>query len=102
MPLPLKLFEVSDVVYRDDKVERRARNERRVCGLFCGKVSGFEVRFEPFVIGSMWICSRELIVAIQLIHGLLDRLMAMLNVPSVSVGNKNGYYIQESERTDLR
>ncbi|KAI9139095.1 beta subunit of phenylalanyl-tRNA synthetase [Paraphysoderma sedebokerense] len=72
--LPIKIFEVSDVVFKDDKLERRARNERHLCALYCNKMSGFEV-----------------------IHGLLDRLMAMLNISRVARGETGGYYISESE-----
>jgi phenylalanyl-tRNA synthetase beta chain len=43
LPLPLKIFEVSDVVLRDETVERRARNQRNICALYCNKTSGFEV-----------------------------------------------------------
>lgn len=44
-PLPLKVFEVSDVVLKDDKAERRANNHRRVCAVYSNKTSGFEVVF---------------------------------------------------------
>ncbi|XP_053605943.1 phenylalanine--tRNA ligase beta subunit [Plodia interpunctella] len=57
MPLPLKLFEVSDVVLADDSAETGARNRRRLCAVYCGKSAGF-----------------------QLVHGLLDRLMLQLRV----------------------
>jgi phenylalanyl-tRNA synthetase beta chain len=43
--LPIKVFEVSDVVLKDDSLERKARNERHVCAIYCAKVSGFEVNF---------------------------------------------------------
>ena len=78
LPLPLKIFETSDIVYKNDAVERRATNERRICAVYCNKTAGFEV-----------------------IHGLLDRLMAMLNVARVSVGDVNGYSIVESSGTLL-
>lgn len=58
MPLPLKLFEISDVVLKDDEAEVGARNERRVCAVNCNKNAGFEV-----------------------VHGILDRIMQALNVP---------------------
>jgi len=71
----LKFFEVSDVALKDDTLERKARNERHVCAIYCAKVSGFE-----------------------LIHGLVNRLMDMLNVKLVPAnGNDIGYYIKESE-----
>ncbi|TGJ78273.1 hypothetical protein E0Z10_g10493 [Xylaria hypoxylon] len=55
--LPLKIFETSDIVLKDDSLERRARNERRWAAAYCGKSSGFEV-----------------------VHGLLDRILLMLRV----------------------
>lgn len=58
MPLPLKLFEVSDVVLKDDAAEVGARNERRICAVNCNKNAGFEV-----------------------VHGIFDRIMQALDVP---------------------
>lgn len=58
MPLPVKVFEISDVVIRDDGVEVGARNERRICAVNCNKTAGFEV-----------------------VHGLLDHVMMLLEVP---------------------
>jgi phenylalanyl-tRNA synthetase beta chain len=57
--LPIKIFEVSDIVLQDDREERRSKNERRVCVAYANKKSGFEI-----------------------IHGILGRLMNMLNVAS--------------------
>ncbi|KAF6250796.1 phenylalanyl-tRNA synthetase [Scenedesmus sp. NREL 46B-D3] len=57
-PLPLRLFELSDVVLLDAGRDVGARNERRLVAVHCGKASEFEV-----------------------IHGLLDRVMQVLNVP---------------------
>uniref|UniRef100_A0A4Y0BF54 Phenylalanine--tRNA ligase beta subunit n=1 Tax=Anopheles funestus TaxID=62324 RepID=A0A4Y0BF54_ANOFN len=68
MPLPLKLFEVSDVVLADSKSEVGAKNERRVCAVNCNKTAGFEV-----------------------VHGLLDRVMQLLEVPW---DKATGYYLQ--------
>uniref|UniRef100_A0A182WVZ0 Phenylalanine--tRNA ligase beta subunit n=1 Tax=Anopheles quadriannulatus TaxID=34691 RepID=A0A182WVZ0_ANOQN len=68
MPLPLKLFEVSDVVLADSKSEVGAKNERRVCAINCNKTAGFEV-----------------------VHGLLDRVMQLLEVPW---DRQTGYYLQ--------
>uniref|UniRef100_A0AAY4DER0 Phenylalanine--tRNA ligase beta subunit n=1 Tax=Denticeps clupeoides TaxID=299321 RepID=A0AAY4DER0_9TELE len=72
LPLPLKLFEISDVVLKDDTTGMcmyvGARNNRRLCAVFYNKIPGFEV-----------------------IHGLLDRVMQLLDVkPS----RDQGYYIQ--------
>ncbi|XP_066522843.1 phenylalanine--tRNA ligase beta subunit [Hoplias malabaricus] len=71
MPLPLKLFEISDVVLQDESSDVGARNNRRLCAVYYNKTPGFEV-----------------------IHGLLDRIMQLLEVRQ---GRKNGYYIQATE-----
>ncbi|KAJ3308429.1 hypothetical protein HDV04_001233 [Boothiomyces sp. JEL0838] len=73
LPLPLKLFEIQDIVLRDETVERRARNQRNFSAIYCNKTSGFER-----------------------IHGLVDRLMQILNVKQVPTGKLGGYYIKES------
>ncbi|TLS23965.1 hypothetical protein PpBr36_08266 [Pyricularia pennisetigena] len=64
--LPLMIMETSDVVVKDDALERKARNVRHWAAAYCGTTSGFEI-----------------------VHGLLDRIMSMLRVP---VGT---YYISE-------
>lgn len=71
MPLPLKLFEVSDVVLADGKSEVGAKNERRVCAVNCNKTAGFEV-----------------------VHGLLDRIMQLLEV---AWDKQEGYYLQAAD-----
>lgn len=72
MPLPLKLFEISDVVFKDSNKDVGARNERHLCAVNYNKSSGFEI-----------------------IHGLLDRIMQLLEIPPTQDGN--GYYIKASE-----
>ena len=62
MPLPLKLFEISDVVMKDGGAEVGARNERRLAAVFYNKSPGFEI-----------------------IHGLLDRIMQLLECPPAQV-----------------
>ncbi|KAJ3345073.1 hypothetical protein HDU83_004440 [Entophlyctis luteolus] len=75
LPLPLKIFEVSDIVLKDDSIERRAKNVRHMAVLYANnKGSGFE-----------------------LIHGILDRIMLMLNVPMDVNGSGIGYYIRECD-----
>ncbi len=74
LPLPMKIFEVSDVAVQDKKEERQARNFRRLAALYMDRKAGFEVA-----------------------HGLLDRVMQILGVPFI--GSKDnqasyGYYIQ--------
>ncbi|OJD26572.1 phenylalanine-tRNA ligase, beta subunit [Blastomyces percursus] len=53
--IPMKIFEVSDVAFKDVSLERKSRNERHFAAAWYGKNSGFEI-----------------------VHGLLDRVMAML------------------------
>jgi phenylalanyl-tRNA synthetase beta chain len=55
--IPMKIFEVGDVVFKDLSSERKTRNVRHFGAAWYGKASGFEV-----------------------IHGLLDRVMLMLKV----------------------
>ncbi|GAB0092388.1 Phenylalanine--tRNA ligase beta subunit [Sergentomyia squamirostris] len=71
MPLPLKLFEISDVILADEKAEVNARNERRICAVNCNRNAGFEV-----------------------VHGLLDRVMQLLEVPWKG---ESGYCIEATE-----
>ncbi|CAG9836258.1 unnamed protein product [Diabrotica balteata] len=71
MSLPLKIFEIADVVLRDVDTEVGARNERRICAVNCNTNAGFEV-----------------------VHGLLDRIMLLLEVPWSRKKNSVGYYLQ--------
>ncbi|KAH0839905.1 phenylalanyl-tRNA synthetase subunit beta [Lanmaoa asiatica] len=76
-PLPIQLFELSDVVFKDITKERQARNERHAAAVWCSKTAGFEV-----------------------VHGLLDRAMKMLEVPRIGKEDKDkpsGYYIVEGD-----
>ncbi|KAK5072122.1 phenylalanine--tRNA ligase subunit beta [Lithohypha guttulata] len=59
--VPVKIFECSDVAFKAPELERKARNERHFAAAWYGKTSGFEV-----------------------VHGLLDRLMAMLKTAFVT------------------
>ncbi|XP_059489950.1 phenylalanine--tRNA ligase beta subunit isoform X2 [Neocloeon triangulifer] len=74
MPLPIKVFEVSDVVLKDLMTEVGARNERHLCAVYYNKNSGFEV-----------------------VHGLLDRVMQLLGVPFRSEGEGIGYHLEHDE-----
>lgn len=74
MPLPLKLFEISDVIVQDDKKDVGARNHRSFCAIFYNKLPGFEV-----------------------IHGLLDRTMQLLELPHLENEGKAGYYLKSGE-----
>ncbi|XP_053315679.1 phenylalanine--tRNA ligase beta subunit [Spea bombifrons] len=71
MPLPLKLFEISDVVLKDSSRDVGARNHRHLCAVYYNKNPGFEV-----------------------IHGLLDRIMQLL---AVCPGGENGYHIKAAQ-----
>jgi len=78
--LPLRIFETSDVVFKDVARERQASNVRHAAALWCNKTAGFEI-----------------------VHGLLDRAMAMLEVPHIPGGGggasqaapTRGYYLKE-------
>lgn len=75
-PLPIKIFETSDVVFKDGSRERQARNERHAAAVWCNKTAGFEI-----------------------VHGMLDRAMKMLEIPRIgSTDSKaeTGYYIKET------
>jgi len=74
MPLPLKLFEISDVVLKDAGAEVGARNERHMAAVFYNKSPGFEI-----------------------IHGLLDRIMQLLEVPPAPSQDNSGYYIRQGD-----
>lgn len=73
MPLPIKIFQVADVCLQDGSHDNGARNERRLCAVHCGMTSGLEI-----------------------IHGLFDRVMLMMGIPSAPRGSSKGYYIQPS------
>ena len=75
--LPIRIFETSDVVTKDPSSERQARNTRHLAAIWCNKTAGFEV-----------------------VHGLLDRVMAMLEIPRLLAGDPkaaHGYYIRETD-----
>jgi phenylalanyl-tRNA synthetase beta chain len=73
--LPIKIFEVGDTAIKDDSMERRSRNIRKVCATYSNKASGLEQ-----------------------IHGLLDRTLQMLHAQPVDKnGTASGYWIQDSE-----
>ena len=57
-PLPLKLFEIGDVILIDASRPTGCRNERRLAAVNCSRTSEFEV-----------------------IHGLLNRILEVLGVP---------------------
>ena len=75
--VPIKVFEVSDVAFKDMTLERKSRNERHFAAAWYGKTSGFEV-----------------------VHGLLDRVLLMLKTAFVTreeglKGKNQDYDIKE-------
>ncbi|KAG6090066.1 hypothetical protein E4U13_003868 [Claviceps humidiphila] len=75
--VPFKIFETSDVTFKDESAERKARNERHFAAAWCGKTSGFEV-----------------------IHGLLDRVLSMLRTAFIThdeglTGKSIDYQVKE-------
>lgn len=84
--LPQKYFEVSDVVMQDQSVDVGAKNVRNMCAIYADtKKSGFEE-----------------------IHGLLDRVMDLLEVPFIlehvekgAAKLPRGYYIKESKNDQM-
>lgn len=84
--VPIKIFEVSDVAFKDLSLERKSRNERHFAAAWYGKTSGFEV-----------------------VHGLLDRIMAMLKCAFITgeealdnsaVGDSH-YWIEELDGMEV-
>ncbi|XP_058791120.1 phenylalanine--tRNA ligase beta subunit [Phymastichus coffea] len=74
MPLPIKLFEISDVILRDPKSEVGARNERRLCVVYYNKMARFEF-----------------------VHGILDNIMHILEVPWHHNKDDKGYHLRSLE-----
>lgn len=78
--VPIKVFEVSDVAFKDLSLERKSRNERHFAAAWCAKSSGFEV-----------------------VHGLLDRIMLMLKSAFITheeglEGTRvDGYWLEETD-----
>lgn len=75
--LPIRVFETADVVFKDNTLHRQARNVRHAAAVWCNKTAGFEV-----------------------VHGLLNRLMQMLEIPRIAIGDNKtdvGYYISETD-----
>lgn len=77
VPLPLKVFEVSDVAFQRLELDRRSQNERHLGAVYINHKAGFEV-----------------------VHGLLDRIMQILGVPFIGTSASEatfGYYIGEAQ-----
>jgi len=72
-PLPIKVFEVSDIVLLDDTSETGARNRRELCAVYCNSLSQFEV-----------------------IHSLLDKIMNAFSFTFKGKENEKSYVIKIS------
>ncbi|KAJ2072290.1 phenylalanine--tRNA ligase subunit beta [Coemansia sp. RSA 2673] len=70
--LPFKMFEVSDVVFKNPERPTGTQNQRRACALFSSSSAQFEVT-----------------------SGLLDTLMTALNVPHRK--GAGGYYLEAAD-----
>lgn len=74
--LPIKVFESGDVVFKNDKLERKAYNERHWAAIYVGKSSGFEI-----------------------IQGLLAKIMQTFRTPWIAdfgaASSGRGYWIEE-------
>lgn len=73
--LPIKVFECGDIVLKNDKLERRAFNQRNWGAIIAGKTSGFEY-----------------------VQGLLGKLMQTLRANWIENPKENtgrGYWIEE-------
>ncbi|GMM34540.1 phenylalanine--tRNA ligase subunit beta [Saccharomycopsis crataegensis] len=77
--LPIKVFEAGDIVLKDDKLERKAFNQKNWAAIYAGKASGFEF-----------------------IQGLLAKIMQTFRTPWIEDGAqlkaplKRGYWIEEN------
>eukprot|EP01102_Stenamoeba_stenopodia_P002664 TRINITY_DN1251_c0_g1_i1.p1 TRINITY_DN1251_c0_g1~~TRINITY_DN1251_c0_g1_i1.p1 ORF type:complete len:606 (+),score=172.36 TRINITY_DN1251_c0_g1_i1:167-1984(+) len=72
--LPIKVYEISDVVVQTDSTDVGSKNIRRLGAAYCSHTSGF---------GDL--------------HGMLDRLMLLLGVTWDKNHTGTGYYLQKSE-----
>lgn len=74
--LPIKVFETGDVVFKNEKLERKAYNERHWGAIYAGKTSGFEI-----------------------IQGLLGKVMQTFRTEWLpdygSKSSSRGYWIEE-------
>lgn len=85
--VPIKIFEVSDVAFKNLTLERKSRNERHFAVAWYGKSSGFEV-----------------------VHGLMDRVMLMLKSAFMTSeeglegrpGGDSAYWIDEVDGKNSR
>ena len=103
MPMPLKIFEISDVVLRDTTSDVGAHNSRRLCALYYANSASFEVPVAVRRTGARTATTTNATEeplgrpyrATQSVHGLLDRVMLMLNVRQ----SADGYSIRAASST---
>lgn len=74
MPLPIRIFEVSDVVLLDSAKDVGARNERRLSALIADSASS----------------------GLEQLHGVVDRLMSMMQVRRCASGSAAGFFTKPS------
>ena len=76
--LPIKVFEAGDVVFKNEKLERKAYNERHWGAIYVGKNSGFEI-----------------------IQGLLGKIMQTFRTKWIADygkgANTRGYWIEQDD-----
>jgi len=72
LALPVKIFEISDIMVKSDIYDVGARNKRQLCAMYTNTTAGFEY-----------------------IHGLLDRIMLLLEIP-ISTNGTGGYAIRST------
>lgn len=70
MPLPLKLFEIQDIIFKDEGTDTGSKNRRNIAAIYYNKSPGFEIT-----------------------HGLLDRIMQLLEIKPASE-DRSGYRIE--------
>ncbi|KAJ2455214.1 phenylalanine--tRNA ligase subunit beta [Coemansia sp. RSA 2336] len=73
-PVPIKVFEVSDVVNKDSSTVRGVRNRRHACALYASDEARFEI-----------------------IQGLLDTVMESLGFAHCNKQSDRGYYLEEAD-----
>jgi len=76
VPVPIKIFEISDVMEKSEVYDVGATNKRCLCAVYMNTTAGFEH-----------------------IHGLVDRIMLLLEIPRTEPGSISGYYLRPIQDT---
>jgi len=74
VPVPIKIFEISDIMLKNEAYDVGAYNNRCLCAVYMSTTAGFEH-----------------------IHGLLDRIMLLLEIQRTEPGSISGYYIRAAD-----